>query len=399
MYSISPVSLLTRMCVPRSSAGWGEVQVEPAVLVEQAERELVEVAAERPRRDRLLALVEAVVVGVDELGQPVLLRRVDLAVDHLDPHRLLEALGDQRRLDVARVIGLLDAAQAPDLAGLRRRVRAAVLIAPGEHEQVVAHPVEAGDLRLEAGWAQVHEVVSGVDVVQRQAVAGRVAAHALLVPGGGDPHDAGVGAERRVGDDAERARAGRPPAQPQLLLAARLEVLDAELVDALVQLDVAVLVLGAVEAVVVDDELIVDVELGAVVAAQAERVGAGVFDPQVGDRVRDEVVGVASEVGVALPVDRGSQDVDVRRLAGLDGADRIQRVPDLVDALGDAGLLGRQVVLRRRRCGQRRDRRERAQRPHQAGDHAPAPAPGSALAHSRTPTTVGATRTQHLSSS
>ena len=184
-----------------------EVQVEEAVLVEQAERELVEVAVERPRRDRVLRLVRPVRVGVDQLAQPVLLGDVDVAVDDLDPHRLAQALGDLRRRHVGGVVGVLDAAELPHLAGGGHAARVAVVVAPGQHEQVVAHPLQAGHLRLEAGRPQVHEVVGGVDALEREPVAGRVGvALALLGAGRGHAHDARVGAQHAVRDDAEGAR-------------------------------------------------------------------------------------------------------------------------------------------------------------------------------------------------
>ena len=151
-----------------------QVHVEEAVLVEQAERELVEVAVERPRRDLGLALVDAVGVGVDQLAELVLLGDVDGAVDDLDAHRLTQALGDLRARHVGGVVGVLDAGELPHLAGGGHAARVAVVVAPGQHEQVVAHPLQAGHLRLEAGRPQVDEVVGGVDAVERQPVAGRV---------------------------------------------------------------------------------------------------------------------------------------------------------------------------------------------------------------------------------
>ena len=130
-----------------------QVHVEEPVLVEQAERELVEVAVERPRRDLRLALVDAVGVGVDQLAELVLLGDVDRAVDDLDAHRLAQALGELRARHAGGVGGGLDAAELPHLAGGGHAARVAVVVAPGQHEQVVAHPLQAGHLRLEAGRA------------------------------------------------------------------------------------------------------------------------------------------------------------------------------------------------------------------------------------------------------
>ena len=86
-----------------------QVHVEEPVLVEEAERELVEVAVERPRRDPRLALVDAVGVGVDQLDELVLLGDVDRAVDDLDAHRLLQALGELRAGHGGGIGGGLDA--------------------------------------------------------------------------------------------------------------------------------------------------------------------------------------------------------------------------------------------------------------------------------------------------
>ena len=340
-----------------------EVHVEEAVLVEQAEPELVEVAVERPRRDLVLALVDAVGIGVDELAQLVLLGDVDVAVDDLDPHRLAQLLGDPRPRHVARVVGVLDAAQPPHLARRGDAARVAVVVAPREHEQVVAHPLQAGHLRLEAGGPEVDEVIRGVEAVEREPVAGRVdVALALLRARGGDAHHARVGAQRAVRDDAERARSGRAPAQPQLLVGARLEVVDPQRVHAGGQLGRAVLVGRAVEPVVVDHELVVDQQLRAVVARQAELVRARGRHGHVGDHVHDEVVGQAAERGVAGPVDRRLEHVDVRRLPRLDRAQLAQRAGELERALGDARLLRRRVLRAggRRRTQQGRQQHERA---------------------------------------
>ena len=309
----------------------------------------MEVAVEGPGGDLVLRLVGPVGVGVDQLAQLVLLGDVDVAVDDLDAHRLAQALGDPGAGDVGGVVGVLDAAQLPDLAGGRDAARVAVVVAPGEDEQVVAHPLEAGHLRLEAGRPQVDEVVGGVDAVERQPVAGRVdLTLALLGPRGRDAHDARVGAQRGGRDDGEGAVTGLAPAQVQLLVAAGLEEVDAQRVHAGGQLHRPVLVLRAVEPVVVDHERVVDEQLRAVVAAEAELVGPGRRHRQVRDRVHDEVLRRAAEV--AGPVDRRPQDVHVRRLAGLDRADLVRRAAELEDAERDARLL-RWRVLRRGRAG------------------------------------------------
>ena len=355
-YSIAPVSLLIFRCVPRSLRalrhGRGaaqvdrdrQVQVEEPVLVEQAEGELVEVAVERERRERGLALVDAVAVRVDQLGEPVLLGDVDVAVDDLDAQRLAQALGDLRARHAGGVGGGLDAGELPHLAGLGHAARVAVVVAPGQHEQVVAVPLQAGDLRLEAGRAQVDEVVGGVDAVEREPVAGRVdVALALLGAGSGHAHGA-VGAQGRGRDDGEGAVAGLAPAQPQLLTAAGLEEVDPQVVTAGGQLDRAVLVLRAVQAVVVDHERVVDEQLRAVVATKPEGVVAGGRHGQGRDRVHDEVLRQAPERRVAFPVDRRLELVDVRRLARLDHADLARCTAQLEHALRDARVLRRWIL-------------------------------------------------------
>ena len=105
------------------------------------------------------------------------------------------------------------------------------------------------------------------------------------------------------------------------------------------QLDRAVLVGRAVEPVVVDHERVVDEQLGAVVAAEPERVLAGGRHGQGRDRVHDEVLRQAAERGVAFPVDRRLELVDVRRLARLDRADLARCAAQLEHALRDARVL------------------------------------------------------------
>jgi hypothetical protein len=329
-----------------------KVQVEEAVLVEQTEAELVEVAVERPGRDLVLLLVDPVRVGVDQLGQLMLLGDVDVAVDDLDAHRLAQALGDLRGRHVGGIVCVLDTCELPHLAGCGHTARVAVVVAPGEHEQVVAHPLQAGHLRLEAGRPQIDQVIGGVDAVERKAVAGRVdVALALLRAGRGDAHDARVGAQHLVGDDAEGGGAGRPPAQRQLLTATRFEEVDAQRVHPGGELDVAVLGGLAVQPVVVDHEPVVDEQLRPVVAREPERVGAGGRHGHVRDHVHDEVVGEAAEVAVTGPIDRRPEHVDVRRLALFDRADLAQRAGQLEDTLRDARLLRRRVLcVGPRRC-------------------------------------------------
>ena len=316
-----------------------QVHVELAVLVEHAEAELVEVPVERVLGDRVAALEDAVGVVVEELDQAGLLGDVDLAVDDLDALRLLEAARDLGARHVRGRVGALDALEPVELAELHVALVVAVA-APGEDEQVVAHPLEAGDLRLEAAGPEIGDLVGGVHPVELEAVAGRVVlALAVLEPGSRDARDAGLGAEDGGGHDGERGVTGLLPLQRELLAATGLEEVDPQLLDARRQLRRAVLRRGAVEAVVVDDLRVVDEQLGAVVAQQPERVGAGGGDVEVGERLHDEVLGQAAEVLRGVPVDRRLEQVDVGGLRGLQGAELGDALAELVSAHGDAGLV------------------------------------------------------------
>jgi hypothetical protein len=298
----------------------------------------VEVAAERPRGHRALLVRDLVAVGVAQLGELVLLGHVDDAVDDRHAHRLLQPAGDPLVRDLVR----------PGRAGgtvhdvhLAEELVAAT---PGADDQpAVGGPGHPGDLRLEAGGPQVGQRVAGVHRIQREAVSRRVG-HALarLVPGCGHADDAGVRAQHRVGYHGELRRTRRLPRQGELLAAAGLEVLHPQRVVPLRQRDHAVLGRGAVQPVVVDDEGVVDVEAGAVVAGQPERVRALGRDVDVAERVGEEVV-LEAEVGRAGPVDDRHQLVDVRRLSGLERADLAERNAYVIGAERDTGLLGRRV--------------------------------------------------------
>src|SRR5690606_20165297 len=141
-----------------------------------------------------------------------------------------------------------------DLAG------GVVAAAPGAHHQTaVGQPVHAGDLRFEALGTQVGQGVVGAYGVEREAVAGRVPdALALLAARGGHPDHSGIGAQCRVRDGLEAGGTRRLPGEVEHLVTAALEVVDAQCVHALGELHGAVLGLGAVQSVVVDDELVVD---------------------------------------------------------------------------------------------------------------------------------------------
>ncbi len=330
----------------------GEVQVEEPVPVEQAEGELVEVVAERPGRHRVVLVDDVVAVDVHQFGQLVFLRHVDGAVDDLEPHGLLQPLGDagDRHLLRAGVAG--DVVQQVDLAG------DVVGATPRRDGQpAVGHPVHRRHLGLEALGAQVGERVVGVHVGQGHPVARRVgAALALLAARCRDAHDVGLGAQDRVGHDLEAGRTRWPPLQRHLLLARGVEVFDEQGVGSCRQEGRALLRLGGVQAVVVDDDLAVDGQARAVVAGEPERVLAVLRNVEVGDGVGDEVVADASEVLGGAPVDVGHQPVDVGCLPGLEGADLVHRLLYVEDTQGDTRLLWGELGLRAGflggRCGQ-----------------------------------------------
>ena len=337
-----------------------QVHVELAVLVEHAEAELVEVAVEGVVGDLLLALEDARGALLRQLDQAGLLGDVDLAVDDLDALGLLEALGDPGAGHVRGRGGALDALEPPELAELDVALVVAVA-APGQDEQVLAVPLQSRDLRLEAVGTQVHEVVGGVDRVELEAVTGGlVLALALLEAGGGDAGDPLLGAQCRAGDQREVGVAGTAPHQGELLAAAGLEEVDDEVVVAGGQRGAAVLGLGTVKAVVVDDDLVVDREPRAVVADEAELVRPGGLDGERCGHLDDEVVLQPPEVLRGVPVDDGLELVDVRRLAGLQLADGIDRAAELEGSHGDAGLvLGRDGGRRRGQRGREPQREGR----------------------------------------
>ena len=316
--------------------GDGQVEVEVAAPVEQPERELVEVAAERPGRHGPEVVGDLVAVGVVQLHQPGLLRDVEFAVHVLDAHGLLQPFGDL--LDGhLRGRGLAgDVAEQVDLAELVLRT------APrGDRQPAVGQPVHRGHLRLETGRAQVGEREVRVYGLQRQPVAGGVgAALALLAPRAGDPHHVRVRAQHRGRHEGEAGGARGLPLQLELLAVQVLEVVDAQRVVAGGQGDRAVDGDRPVPPVVGDHDGVVDAQPGAVVAGQPELVRARRGDVDVADGLGDEHVGQA-EVGVGGPVDRGHQLVHVGGLTGLERAELGQFDLDVVGAQGDARLLRR----------------------------------------------------------
>ncbi len=235
----------------------------------------------------------------------------------------------------------------------RRGLRAAP---SGDRQALVGQPVHRGDLRLEARWTQVRQVVVGVDPGQRQPVARCVeGALALLAAGRRHPHHVRLRAEHGVGHQGEVGGAGRLPGQGDLLSAAAFEVVDAQRVVAGGQLDRPVLGFRAVQPVVVDDELVVDQQLRAIVAGEPEGVGAVLRHVDVGGDLADEI-GLEAEVLGGGEVDVRFQLVDVRGLARLERAELAQRDLHVEDAQCDPGFLrgqfgGGRLRIRVRRAG------------------------------------------------
>ena len=191
----------------------------------------------------------------------VALGDVVLVADDLDAHRVAQAGRDLGVDDLARARRAGDVAEDEDLTRLRVRDPAARadVARGGDDHAAVGQEVHARDVRLEARRAQVRQVVVRVDRLQAQAVAGRVGgALAELAARGGHAHDVGLGGEDGGRDEHEVARARDLPVQAQDLVAAGLDVVDAQLVEAGRQRDGAVLGLLAVEPVVVDQEGVVD---------------------------------------------------------------------------------------------------------------------------------------------
>ncbi|MDF2806059.1 MAG: hypothetical protein K0S43_1005 [Cellulosimicrobium sp.] len=309
--------------------------------MDQAERELVEVAAVGPLRDLRVLVVEAVAVGVGELRELVPLRDEDRVLDDLDAHGVEQLVRDLGRRDVLGAVRVHDAVEEVHLAGHRVGSPAAGADLARRHdgELLVRRERQARDLGLEALGAQVDEVVVGVDRVEAQAVAGRVGrALAVLVAGRGHAHDARLGAERRRRDHLERGAARRLPREREALLVAALVVVDPQVVHARRERRAALDGGRVVRAVVLDDELAVDVDERAVVVGHAELVLAVGGDVQVRAHLRDEVVLRAELLG-RRPVDGRHELVDVGRLAGLQGADPTGVLRELEGPQRDAGLL------------------------------------------------------------
>jgi hypothetical protein len=325
--------------------------VEVSLVVQQAERELVVVAAERPGRDPAVLIRDLVSGRVDERGQLMLLGHVEGAVDVLEAHRLLQVCGDPLDGHPRRVGVAVDVVEQVHLA--EHTLPGA---APGgDGQPAVRQPVHAGDRRLEAVGTQVRQRVVGMHVDQRQAVTRRVGdALALLAAWRGDARDLGVGAQHRGGHDGEVGRAGRSPRQGEPLVEVAVPVLDAQGVVAGGQVDRTVLRRRPVQAAVVDHLRAAEEQPGPVVAGETEVVPAGGGDVEVGGDLGDESVG-EPELRLGGPVDRRHELVDVGSLARFERAVVRQRHLHVEHAQRHPWFLRRDVGL----CGGRgRDERE-----------------------------------------
>ena len=334
-----------------------QVDQEVPVLVQQAEGELVEVAAVGPRSD-LLLLEEAVAVAVGtQRGQAVALGQVDRAVDFEDTHGVVQPVGQLGDADLLGAGVAQDPVEDEQLAGLGvgHRAARADVAGGGDEQSVVGGPGEGRDHRLEVVGSQVHEVVVGVDRVEGQAVTGGVGrALAVLGAGGGDTDDVGGGGQVLRRDHLEAARTRGLPLEGDLLAAAGLEVLEEQLVAARRQCGRALgRWIDAVQAVVVDHHVAVEGQPGAVIGVQAERVLAVGRHDQVGDGVGQEVVGEA-EVRLAGVVDRRHVLVDVGRLPTAERADLRQAdATEVEDPQRDTRLGGRLLLRPGRGRGKR----------------------------------------------
>jgi len=134
-------------------------------------------------------------------------------------------------------------------------------------------------------------------------------------------------------------RARRPPLEFEVLAAAAFKMPRTQHVLAGGQLDLAVFGDRAVQAVVVDDELVVDPETGAIVADEAEAVRAGPLDRQIAGDLGDDLVLERLEITAVGPqLERRDHPDDIRQLARRERRQKVHARVDLVDAQQQAGL-------------------------------------------------------------
>ena len=161
----------------------------------------------------------------------------------------------------------------------------------------------------------------------------------FLFARGDDAGDAGWGEEGGGGDRGEARGTRWPPFQLQREATAVLEITQLQRVEAGAEGDAAVHRRGAVLAVVVDHQRLVDPQLRAVVRNQTELVGPRGRDLETGETFDQELRGVAREVGAGGPVDGAALLIHVRRLAGHQRVELVHIFPDIVEAEGEAGLV------------------------------------------------------------
>ena len=107
---------------------------------------------------------------------------------------------------------------------------------------------------------------------------------------------------------------------------------------AFVELGLAILGLAGDQAVVIDDELLPNPELAAVIAGQAEGVFAGCLDPQHGIDLDIEIPLAITERRTPREVDGGSDRMEVGVLALCECGDALIGLCQVEDLEADAGL-------------------------------------------------------------
>lgn len=310
--------------------GGGEGGVEVAVTVDEAERELVEVGGDAPAVGEGEVFVgDAVFVVVNELGELLLLKDVDIAVDDADA----EGFGETRSEAGDGGLGVRAGAVADD-------VDPADGVPGADDEAAIGEEGEAADTGLEARDVEGGQVVAGVNVGERLTVAGSeplTGEEDALLAGGGDADFAARGAQILSRDDFEIVHAGAFPFEAQGGVDFVFKVFDLEGVFPGVEFDDGGFGRGTVEAVVVNDDGVADREAAAVIAAEAKLVFAGGGGDDEASEDAEEVVGEASKVGVG-EIEVRDNAADIGGLAADESWDAGHRGSDIVEAHGDTGF-------------------------------------------------------------
>ena len=322
--------------------------VDPAVLLLQAEGEVVVVVADPRARPLFVRLERAVAVEVAQAVDAGAVRDVDVAVDHDDAARIvvlagqlleLHGLGraaDDIREDEQRAVGLL-----AQFAVVHR-------LEVADDEPAIGQERHAADLRLEALRPQRLDREHRMRGLDRKPVARTRVLAAVLVDLGARGHDARhalLGAEGLGRHDREPPAARLLPVEEQRAAALVLEHVDAERVQPRRERDGALLRVRRVDAVVHDHGLAVDLEPAAVIGAELEDILARGLDREEAERLDREEIGRPArtdERRLVVEVDAVLEAVDVRRGVLGHARDAVERSPDVVDAQGVALLdLGR----------------------------------------------------------